>query len=262
VARVDTPAGAPGISCTYTVSCAGCVISPDAPLTVTLSAPFHAQSAVWGMHTDRAWVPEMHLAPKHSTVGGTAEASATQGPLTSVAWAVSAIRSVVHDERSDEYSYGYILAQAGAGMQYGDGTQYAAGFLPGASAVTYSITVSVPITAQGTSITARSTLVTLLGALGGLLGGITGLFHALFPQAESGVAALLKKGKCPGALRYLIESPGADATSAAPRAAVVVKPKPSSLADSAGSDDDATMMSMDNPIIPGGKGANKAAHSQ
>jgi len=95
----DGTGGAPGTSCTYAVSCSRCVISPDAPLTVTLSAPFHAQSAVWGMHTDQAWVPEMHLAPKYSTVGGTAEASATQGPLASVAWAVSAIRSVVHDER-------------------------------------------------------------------------------------------------------------------------------------------------------------------
>ena len=127
----------------------------------------------------------------------------------------------------DEYSYGYILAQAGADTQYGDGTQYAAGFLPGASAVTYSITVSVPITAQGTSITARSTLVSLLGALGGLLGGITGLFHALFPQAERGVAALLKKGKCAGALRYLVEAPAAAAPAMKPDqvdAATAVEP--------------------------------------
>jgi len=198
-----------GISCTYRISCSNCVLSPDGALDVSLAAPFHAQSAVWGMHTDRAWTPEMHLQPKHSTVGGGAEGSAADGPLSSVTWSVSAIRSVVHDERSDEYAYGYILAQAGADEQHGDATSYASGFLPGANTVTYRVSVSVPITAQGTSITARSTLVSLLGALGGLLGGITGLFHALFPQAERGVAALLRKGKCTGALRYLADEPGA-----------------------------------------------------
>ncbi len=224
VQQRDVPSGGAGITCSYRISCSQCVLSALEPLTVSLSAPFHAQSAVWGMHTDSAWAPEMHQQPKYSTASGQAQAGDT-GPLTSAAWSVSAIRSVVHDERSDEYSYGYILAQAGADVRYDDSGKYTAGFLPGNDNVTYSVTVDVPITAQGTTITARSTLVSLLGALGGLLGGITGLFHALFPHAEKGVAVLLRKGKCVKALQYLVEAPAANAPPVKARA-LTTKPDP------------------------------------
>jgi len=189
------------IVCTYAASCTECALNPTRPTVFQVQAPFHAQSAVWGLHTSLPWFDVQHGKATRSITEGYATANA-DAALESADWEVQAIRSVGQDLRDGSVKHGYLVAVSTEHGEFRDEDAFVKGVLPGNADVTYTVTVSVPITAQSTEVSAKMSVLSLLAGLGGLLGGVTGLFHTLFPhlnQAASFISGKLQRRVAKGA---------------------------------------------------------------